>query len=130
MAQSIFIHGSDGMTIQEASERYMIPIKILKEYESWGLCGAVKKVMGAWQYRSGDREDNVFTIPIYLFETEPAVPDASFTRVLRVLVCDPAGKYPWEPDCAPVYGYTKAEAIRRYKEDCKIVFEVREKLQG
>ena len=26
-------------------------------------------------YRSGDREDNVFTIPIYLFETEPAVPD-------------------------------------------------------
>ena len=38
------------MTIQEASERYMIPIKILKEYESWGLCGAVKKVMGAWQY--------------------------------------------------------------------------------
>lgn len=30
------------MTIQEASERYMIPIKILKEYESWGLCGAVR----------------------------------------------------------------------------------------
>jgi len=28
------------------------------------------------------------------------------------------------------YGYTKAESIRRYKEDCKIVFEVREKLQG
>ena len=28
------------------------------------------------------------------------------------------------------YGYTKAEAIRRYKEDCKIVFEVREKLPG
>ena len=24
------------------------------------------------------------------------------------------------------YGYTKAEAIRRYKEDCKIVFEVRD----
>ena len=44
------------MTIQEASERYMIPIKILKEYESWGLCGAVKKVMGAWQYDDTDLE--------------------------------------------------------------------------
>lgn len=38
------------MTIQEASDRYQIPMNILKEYESWGLCGAVKKVMGAWQY--------------------------------------------------------------------------------
>lgn len=27
---------------------------VFKEYESWGLCGAVKKVMGAWQY---DEED-------------------------------------------------------------------------
>ena len=38
------------MTIQEASERYHIPMHILREYESWGLCGAVKKVMGDWQY--------------------------------------------------------------------------------
>ena len=37
------------MTMQEASKRYMIPIEILEEYESWGLCGAVKKVIGAWQ---------------------------------------------------------------------------------
>ena len=44
------------MTMQEASERYMIPMKILKEYESWGLCGAVKKVMGAWQYDDMDLE--------------------------------------------------------------------------
>ena len=42
------------MTIHEASELYSIPIEILKEYESWGLCGEVKKVMGAWQY---DEED-------------------------------------------------------------------------
>lgn len=42
------------MTIQEASRRYNIPIKILKKYESWGLCDAVRKVMGAWQY---DEED-------------------------------------------------------------------------
>lgn len=32
---------ADVMTINEASERYQIPLKILKEYESWGLCGAV-----------------------------------------------------------------------------------------
>ena len=30
------------MTMKEASERYNIPIKILKEYESWGLCGAAR----------------------------------------------------------------------------------------
>ena len=45
-----------GMTIYEASERYNIPLEILREYESWGLCGAVKKVMGAWQYDDTDIE--------------------------------------------------------------------------
>lgn len=44
------------MTINEASERYKIPIKILQEYESWGLCGEVKKVMGSWQYDNSDIE--------------------------------------------------------------------------
>ncbi len=44
------------MTIDEASKRYDIPIKVLREYESWGLCGAVKKVMGAWQYDNQDIE--------------------------------------------------------------------------
>lgn len=44
------------MTINEASERYQIPMEILKEYEAWGLCGAVKKVMGAWQYDDQDLE--------------------------------------------------------------------------
>jgi DNA-binding transcriptional MerR regulator len=44
------------MTINEASEKYNIPIEILKEYESWGLCGPVKKVMGAWQYDNSDLE--------------------------------------------------------------------------
>ena len=29
---------------------------ILSEYESWGLCGAVKEVMGAWQYDDTDLE--------------------------------------------------------------------------
>ncbi len=44
------------MTMNEVSERYKIPLEILKEYESWGLCGAVKKVMGAWQYDDQDIE--------------------------------------------------------------------------
>ena len=44
------------MTINEASERYHIPIELLHEYERWGLCGAVKKVMGAWQYDDTDLE--------------------------------------------------------------------------
>lgn len=45
------------MTINEASERYNIPLKILHEYEQWGLCNAVKKVMGAWQYDDSDLEN-------------------------------------------------------------------------
>ena len=44
------------MTIHEASERYNIPLEILREYESWGLCGTVKEVMGAWQYDDTDLE--------------------------------------------------------------------------
>lgn len=44
------------MTIREASKKYNIPIQILREYESWGLCGEVKKVMGAWQYDDSDME--------------------------------------------------------------------------
>ena len=44
------------MTIGEAHSRYNIPVEILKEYESWGLCGAVKTVMGAWQYDEEDIE--------------------------------------------------------------------------
>ena len=44
------------MTKQEASERYQIPMHILSEYESWGLCGAVKEVMGARQYDDTDLE--------------------------------------------------------------------------
>lgn len=44
------------MTIFEASEKYNIPIKILQEYERWGLCGEVKKVMGSWHYDDSDIE--------------------------------------------------------------------------
>ena len=44
------------MTIEEASKKYNISIHILKEYESWGLCQEVKKVMGSWQYDETDFE--------------------------------------------------------------------------
>ena len=44
------------MTIFEASEKYNIPVEILQEYESWGLCGEVKKVMGSWHYDDSDIE--------------------------------------------------------------------------
>ena len=44
------------MTKEEASRRYRIPSHVLDEYESWGLCGAVKKVMGVWQYDDEDLE--------------------------------------------------------------------------
>lgn len=44
------------MTIESASKKYCIPIKILKEYESMELCGTVKRVMGAWQYDDEDIE--------------------------------------------------------------------------
>ena len=44
------------MTKTEASERYNIPVEVLDEYESWGLCDEVKKVMGAWQYDDRDIE--------------------------------------------------------------------------
>ena len=44
------------MTKDGGSQRYRIPPHILDEYESWGLCGALKKVMGAWQYDDEDLE--------------------------------------------------------------------------
>lgn len=44
------------MTMQDASERYGIPISVLQEYACRGLCGSVKKVMGTWQYDDTDLE--------------------------------------------------------------------------
>ena len=32
------------MTIKEVNERYNVPMEILREYESWGLCGAVHDI--------------------------------------------------------------------------------------
>ena len=54
------------MTIHEASERYNIPLDVLHEYERWGLCGAVKKVMGAWQYDDTDLERLSMIMTFYM----------------------------------------------------------------
>ena len=60
------------MTIYEASARYQIPLDILRDYERWGLCGAVKKVMGAWQYDDRDLEllSLIMTLQAIGFSTE------------------------------------------------------------
>jgi len=55
------------------------------------------------QYRSGDREDDVFNLPFYLFGTSPIQSSKIKDRVLRILFCDPAGEYPWEPGCESPY---------------------------
>lgn len=55
------------------------------------------------RYRSGDRDDDVFNVPFYLFQTRPIRPSRPDDQVLRILFCDPAGKYPWEPDCQEPY---------------------------
>lgn len=55
------------MTIEEASEKYCIPIKILKEYESMELCKTVKRVMGEWQY--DDEDIKRLSMIMTLYET-------------------------------------------------------------
>lgn len=62
----------EDMTIDEASRQYKIPIEILREYENWGLCGAVKNVMGAWQYDDSDLEklSLIMTLHDIGFDTE------------------------------------------------------------
>lgn len=62
------------MTQQEASEHYNIPVSILQEYKSWGLCDAVKKVMRVWQYDDEDLEwlSIILTLHDIGFTTEEA----------------------------------------------------------
>lgn len=55
------------------------------------------------RYQSGDRVDEVFNLPFYLFETTPVLTDMVSNRVLRILFCDPDNKYPWEEGCQPPY---------------------------
>lgn len=77
------------------------------------------------RYRSGDREDHVFNFPFYLFETVPIQPSRDNDRVLRVLFCDPAGKYPWEPQCKAPYSLQLNE-----KEKLEMTALLRERANG
>ena len=56
------------MTIEEANEKYCIPIKILKEYESMELCKTVKRVMGEWHYN--DEDIKRLSMIMTLYETD------------------------------------------------------------
>ena len=60
------------MTLQEASNQYQIPSRILKEYEDWGLCQAAKKVVGDRQYGQEDLErlSLIMTVQYIGFSTE------------------------------------------------------------
>lgn len=44
------------MTVEEVIKQYKIPKKILDEYQSFGLCDAVREVMGDWKYNDEDLE--------------------------------------------------------------------------
>ena len=79
------------MTITEASEQYNIPLSILREYESWGLCDTVKTVMGAWQYDEEDIErlSMIMTLHDIGFEHDEI---ASYMRLrLQGAAAGPAG---------------------------------------
>ena len=88
------------MTIHEASEKYNIPIKILQEYESMGLCVEVKKVMGSWHYDDSDIErlqnaaQNVLTENGFDYGVRVEIGKDYFnTRTYDGEVTLPAGEY-------------------------------------
>ena len=57
----VFMSNGGIMNIDEASRKYCIPIKILKEYENMELCG--NHVMGAWQYN--DQNNFNYIDPVF-----------------------------------------------------------------
>jgi len=95
------------MTQQEASEHYNIPVSILQEYESWGLCGAVKKVMGVWQYDDEDLErlSTIMTLHDIGFTTEEVETYAPAIMAGR-------GLKPWRTTIICFTGRTSANSFR------------------
>ena len=89
-----------------------LPVSDKKATEVLNLVGDAIAEKGR-RYRSGDYEDGIFTLPFYLFETESAVPGSVSNRVLRILVCDPDGKYPWEAGCDPDYAAQLNDSEKR-----------------
>ena len=84
---------------------------------------AMNMVKTGKRYQSGDREDDVFDLPFYLFETTPIQPSRPDDRVLRILFCDTDKKYPWEEGCQPPYSDqldpSEAAAMRALLEQKK-----------
>lgn len=64
---------------------------------------AAKIVEQGKRYQSGDREDDVFDLPFYLFQTQAIHSSRPDDQVLRILFCDPALKHPWEDGCQAPY---------------------------
>ncbi len=60
------------MTIQEASERYEIPLDILREYESWGLRVSVKNVTGQYDDQDIERLSMIMTLHDIGFDSSQA----------------------------------------------------------
>lgn len=55
------------------------------------------------RYQSGDRVDEIFTVPFYLFETTPVHGSFKGETVLRIVFCDPQFLFPWELGCHEEY---------------------------
>jgi DNA-binding transcriptional MerR regulator len=60
------------ITVDEVINQYSIPKKILEEYHSFGLCDAVREVMGDWKYDEEDMErlSMIMTLHDIGFSTE------------------------------------------------------------
>lgn len=59
------------MTSEEVSLRYMVPKKILTEYEAWGLCSGGKNAAGEWQYKEPDLKRLSLMMTLYNLEFSP-----------------------------------------------------------
>ena len=71
------------MTINEVSERYRIPVSILKKYESWELCSDAAKKKGAWMYDQTDL--NCLSQMMTLYEL--GFGDQEVERYMRLALC-------------------------------------------
>ena len=65
------------------------------------------------RYQSGDSDCDVFNVPFYLFQTRPVRPSRPDDQVLRILFCDPTGKYPWESGCQEPYASQLCKAEKK-----------------
>lgn len=72
------------MTKEEASRQYQIPVSVLDEYERWGLCSSVKKVMGNWQYDDTDIE----RLGIVMSLHDMGFDAAEIELYMRLLLCE------------------------------------------